>query len=125
MEKCSSRNSLQYKNPAALTTFMQIQYEIIFRVDLGKAIPEINEIMESLNADIARAGHDEKLMLTHEGIIPPMIVTVDRELTMKEQDKMNDIILEVMRNRFQKLDVRVSSFRRKSGNVQQSASSAA
>lgn len=104
---------------------MKYEYEIKFRVDLGKVIPEINEMMESLNADIARAGHDEKLTLTHERIIPPMTVTVDRELTIGEQETMKNIILGEMCKSFPKYEVRVSSFRRKSGNVSQSVASAA
>lgn len=99
---------------------MKTEYEIIFRVDLGKAIPEVNELMERLNTDIANGGWDEKLMLTHDGIIPPMTLTVDRELTTGEQETMKNIILGKVCEHFPKYDVRVSAFRRKSGNVQQS-----
>ena len=99
---------------------MKIEYEMIFRVDLGKAIPEVNELMERLNTDISNAGCDEQLTLTHEGVIPPMVVTVDRELTTGEQETMKNIILGEVCKTFPTYDVRVSAFRRKSGNVQQS-----
>lgn len=99
---------------------MKIEYEIIFRVDLGKVLPEVNELMEWLNTDVSSAGWDEKLMLTHDGLIPPMTLTVERELTTGEQETMKNIILGKVCTHFPKYDVRVSAFRRKSGNVQQS-----
>ncbi len=99
---------------------MKTEYEIIFRVDLGKAIPEVNELMEWLNTVISNGGWNEKLTLTHDGIIPPMTLTVDRELTTEEQETMKSIILGTVCECFPKYDVRVSAFRRKSVNVQQS-----
>lgn len=98
---------------------MKIEYEMIFRIDLGKAIPGVNELMERLNTDMSSAGWDEKLTLTHDGIIPPMTLTVNRELTTGEQETMKNVILGKVCERFPKYDVRVSAFRRKSSNVQQ------
>lgn len=103
---------------------MIFEYEICFRVDLGKVLPEVNELMERLNTDIASAGYDEKLMLTHDGLIPNMTLTVERELSDGEQETMKNVILGEVCKAFPKYDVRVSSFHRKSGNVQQSVSSA-
>ena len=99
---------------------MTFEYEILFRIDLGKAIPVVGELMERLNADIASAGGDEKLKLTSEALIPPMTVTVNRELTQEEQAQMREIILNQVREEFPKFDVHVATFRRKSGNAQQS-----
>lgn len=107
----------RYERPNLQT---KTEYEIIFRVDLGKAIPGVNELMERLNTGMSSVGWDEKLTLTHDGMIPPMTLTADRELTTGEQETMMNTILGKVCEHFPKYDVRVSAFRRKSGNVQQS-----
>jgi hypothetical protein len=101
---------------------MKTCYLITFSVDLGNVIPEIGDLTNRVNASMASGGYDYKLQLTHCGIIPPMTLTVDRELTNGEQETMKNIILGELCKAFPKFDVRVSEFRRQSGNVQQSIS---
>lgn len=97
-------------------------YEATFRVDLGSAIPEIGDLMQRLNDGVSSAGYHEKISLTHDGLIPPMVVTVNRELTEGEQYKMKRLIESQIIEAFPKYDVRLTGFRRKPGNVSQSAS---
>lgn len=100
---------------------MKFQYQATFRVDLGKAIPEIGDMLERVNAGVSNAGYSEKLSLMHDGLIPPLVVTADRELKPHEQEKMKAIILENVQQHFPQYDVRLVEFRRKSGHVSQEA----
>lgn len=99
----------------------EFKYVATFRVDLGTAIPEIGALIESMNDGISSAGCSEKITLTHDAVIPPMIVTVDRELTEGEIHKMKTLIEAQVIAEFPQLDVRLVEFRRQSGNVSQSA----
>jgi hypothetical protein len=100
----------------------QVQYEAVFRVDLGSVIPEIGDLVNKINDDIANVGYGEsKMRLTTDGFIPPMVVTVDRELTEGEPHKLKTLIEAQIIEAFPKYDVRLASFRRKSGNVSLSA----
>ena len=99
---------------------MKVVYEAQFRLDLGKAIPEIGQMVNRLNDILSRDGYDEKLVLTDQGIIPPMVVTANRELTEQEQETMKKILREQMQVTFPQYGVELHSFRRQSGNVQQS-----
>ena len=100
----------------------EFQYEAIFRVNLAKAIPEVGDMVNRVNNHLAKDGYSEQLSLTHEGIIPPMVITSDRELTEEDQYKMKTLLEAKVIELFPKYDVRLASFRRKSGNVSQSVS---
>lgn len=99
---------------------MKYEYEAIFGIDLGKAIPGVGELLDGVNTHLASAGYDQRLKCTSQ--IPPLVVTVDRELTEEEQHKMKTIIEAQMIEGMPKQDIRLVSFRRKSGNVSQSVS---
>lgn len=93
---------------------MKIEYYATFRVNLGNAIPEVGDLVNRVNEGLSSFGRDEKLYLTHEGIIPPMTITGDRELTKEEEEKMKSLLEESIREHFPQYDVRLASFGRKS-----------
>lgn len=99
---------------------MKIVYEATFSIDLGNAIESVGALMDQLNAALAKTGHQEKLRTTSK--LFTISVTVDRELNEKENYKMKTLIESTYVNAFPKFDVRLVSFCRQSGNVQQLAS---
>lgn len=94
-------------------------YEITFHVDLGKAIPAIDSLLNRINTDIANAGYDEQLKY-HAPI--KLELSVNRILTEEEEYKMKTILSAEMVKSMSEYDIRLVSFRRQSGNVSQSAS---
>lgn len=99
---------------------MKIEYEAIFHIDMGQAIPAVGELLASVNAHLSSEGYDERLKC--HAPIGSMVVTVDRELTESEQHKMRTILAAQMIEAMPKYDIRLVDFRRKSGNVSQSVS---
>lgn len=99
---------------------MKVTYEAKFRIDVGKAIPLVGEMMERLNAHAASLGCDEQLKAVSE--FRMLTVTVDRVLTEQEQYQMKTMIEAEVVQGLSKYDVRLVSFCRQSGNVQQSVS---
>ncbi len=101
---------------------MKYTYEATFRVNIGKAIPAVGELMDQLNTAVASDGYDGcKMSLMSTDMIPPFIVTVSRELTEEEQHKVKTLLEAEIIQAFPKYDVRLAGFRRQSGNVSQSA----
>lgn len=98
---------------------MRIEYEAIFQIDLGDAVPEVGELMNRLNSHLSTAGYDEKLQLKAD--IFSMSLSVSRELNEKEIHRMKTLLSSEVMNRLPQYDIRLKSFGRKSGNVQQSA----
>ena len=98
---------------------MKYEYEATFRIDVGQAIPAVGDLLSRINAHLATDGYDERLKC--HAPIGTMCVTVDRELTESEQYKMKTILAAQIIEQFPSLDVRIVDFRRKSGNVSQSA----
>lgn len=95
-----------------------MNYEAEFRINVGKAIPAVGELLDSINAHLSTDGYDERLEC--HAPIGRIVVTVDRELTESEQHKMKTLLEAQMIEAMPKYDIRLISFRRKSGNVQQS-----
>lgn len=95
-------------------------YEFHFRFDLGQAVAPVGELANKLNAHLSSAGYDEKLAITSE--LPPLLLTSSRELTKIEIEKVKAIATQEMQTAFPTWNVQFVCFRRKSGNVQQSAS---
>ncbi len=102
---------------------MKYEYEATFRVNLGSAIQEVGDLVNQVNTNLATFGCDEQIRLTSETVIPPMVITSDRELTEEDQHKMKTLLEAHLIEAFPKYDVRLASFRRKSGNVSQEVSS--
>lgn len=97
---------------------MKIQYEASFRINVGKAVPAVGDLIDRINAHLSADGYDERLQCNAP--IGSIDVTVDRELTEEEQHKMKTILEAQMIEAMPKQDIRLVSFRRKSGNVSQS-----
>jgi hypothetical protein len=98
---------------------MKIEYEATFRIDLGKAIPAVNELLESVNTTLAECGVEDKITC-HAPFPSKMVVSANRELTEEEQHKMKTILEAEIIAALPGYDIRLVKFCRKSGNVQQS-----
>lgn len=97
---------------------MTFEYEATFRIDLGKAIPSVGELLKSVNDHLATMGVEERITLQSE--VFSFLVQVNRILTEEEEHKMKRIIEAQVITSMPRQDVRLSSFVRKSGNVSQS-----
>jgi hypothetical protein len=97
---------------------MKIQYEAIFRIDLGKAVPAVGELCKSVNDNLATYGVQERMIVTAEPF--SFVVSVNRELNEQEQYTMRTLLEAEVVKSFHQYDVRLVSFCRKSGNVSQS-----
>lgn len=97
---------------------MPCVYEAKFRIDLGKAIPSVGELCDSINDHLSTMGVDERLNLQSEAFA--LQVQVNRELTEEETYKMKRIIEGHVIGAMPQYDIRLQSFVRKSGNVSQS-----
>jgi len=99
---------------------MSIKYNIQFSLNLGKVFSEVGALTESVNTHLAAMGCDEKLTLRGQPF--KMTLTVERELTEVEIEKMKDIIMGQLCESFVGSNPMCELFRRQSGNVPQSAS---
>ncbi len=97
---------------------MSYEYIAEFRIDLGKAIPEVGDLLSRVNDATSSCGYNERLKCLSGPITAT--ITADRELTEEEQHKMKTILEAQMIESMPKQDIRLFSFRRKSGNVSQS-----
>lgn len=97
---------------------MKYEYEAIFHIDVGQAIPAVGELLGRINTHLSTAGYDERLEC--QAPICTLDVTVDRELTESEQYKMRAILAAQIVKAMPEHDIRLVDFRRKSGNVSQS-----
>ena len=95
----------------------KVTYEAIFHVDAGKAVSCIGDLVNSVNDHLSKNGYDEKLKI-HTPIT--IEVFVNRELTEEEQYKMKTVLESQMIQNMPEYDIRLVSFRRKSGNALQS-----
>lgn len=98
---------------------MSFVYVLNLSVDLGAVFAPVGELMDQLGAELARFGYPEKPMVRS-----PMInctVTTEHELTEKEREIMKNALLHQFDVDHPAWKVKVESFRRKSGNVLQSA----
>lgn len=75
---------------------MKMFYEIPLQLDAGKAIPAIEELLDSLNTTLAEYGCDEKLKCLAS--IGSIDVTVDRTLTELEKEKIMKVIKDQFAN---------------------------
>ena len=99
---------------------MSYQYEVTFTFDLGAALPSVKGLLKQLNDAVAN-GDTSMPRLKATSRFLSATVTTERELTEEDVDKMKPILLTGVQSRFPGLSVQIESFRRKPGNVQQSA----
>ena len=97
---------------------MSVQYEVQFSLNLGNVFPEIKSLTDGINGHLATMGYDERIKLRGRPI--SMALTVEREMTDDEIAKMKDIMTAQMCESFPGSNPVCESFRRKSGNVEQS-----
>lgn len=97
-----------------------IQYEAKFSIRLRSVVDAVKDFEDSINQTFKEFGLNEKLITESE--IGSIEIQVDRELSDEEQYKMRALLESEMVQKFPKYDVRLNSFGRKSGNVQQSVS---
>jgi hypothetical protein len=93
----------------------EIIYEFGLRLPLRKLLDPARELEESINANLAKLGVEEKLCL---GFLQVGTVKVERELTADEISKMKKLIRDCAAEEYG--TAAVEYFRRQSGNVQQS-----
>lgn len=95
-------------------------YTIDISVDLGNTLPPVGEFLKELNTDLSRAGMSEQLIV--RGKLFSVTLTSQRELTNGDKTKVKEALLEAFNEQQPAWKIKVESFRRKSGNVQQSVS---
>lgn len=97
-----------------------MQYEAKFSLRLRSAIKEVAEVEDSINKSMSEMGYDEKLFA--EADIFSTTITVDRELSSEEQNKMKVLLEAQVIKSMPKYDIRLKSFSRKTEQlVHQSA----
>lgn len=99
---------------------MIFKYEAIFRINMGKAIPAVGDLLNRINTHLSTDGYDEQLEC-HADIFT-IEATVNRELTEEDKYKMKTILAAQVIEHMPNYDIRLVEFRRKSGNVLQSVS---
>ena len=96
-----------------------MKYIAKFELRLASAMDSVKEFENSINKYMQEFGRDEKLKVVSNF---SMEIGSNRELSEEEQYKMKTVIEAQMVEKFPKYDVRLVSFNRQSGNVQQSVS---
>ena len=99
---------------------MKVTYIAKFRIDMGKAIPAVDDLLSGVNTHLATMGCDERLKCYTS--LPDLEMTVDRELTEEESYKMKVLLESQFVEHFGKYDVRLVEFGRKSVTSESSAS---
>jgi len=67
------------------------KYEFVFSINMGKALPSVGKIVDSVNETMHEFGFSEKMLVVSSF---PVILTSSRELTEEEQTKAGQIMLE-------------------------------
>lgn len=96
---------------------MPIQYKVEISLNLASVFSAVDELTKSVNTYLAAMGYDEKIMLRGKPLV--MTLTVERELTQEEIEKMKNILIGEMKVSFPNSNPICESFRRQSGNVEQ------
>lgn len=94
---------------------MRYTYDITISLNLGKLAPPVQDLCDSLNSNLANFGVSEKVVIRSD---QTMVLEVSRQLTSEEESKITAMI----ESEHKGFDGKVTSFRRQSGNVQQSVS---
>jgi len=99
---------------------MNIKYEIPLLLNLGDTIDEVGDLMNEINANLSTLGIENNIRA--EGEIGTFGLSVNRELTKGEKEKMKDILQSTLKSTLPQYNIRVGELRRNSGNVEQLAS---
>jgi len=94
-------------------------YKFDVTASLSQAIPSVGDLMDSINSSLSQMGYSERVD-ARVSIASP-IVTVNRELTEEEIEKMRAVIASQFQTTFPQYSIRVGEFTRQSGNVSQLA----
>ena len=97
---------------------MSFQYEIRISLGLANALPEVKRLQDSINSHLSTMG-SERFTFGRTPLV--FDLTVERELQPEEIDKMKDVLIGNLCLKFAGSVPVCESFRRKSGNVSQSA----
>ena len=97
-----------------------MKYTATFRINLGKAIPAVGELTDSINATLTTFGIEDKLSVHADAF--NIDVTVDRPLTETEQHQMGTLLEAEIIRAMPKYDVRLTSLRSQSVTPELSAS---
>lgn len=95
------------------------RYSIMISADLGEVAAPVGAFLKELNSTLATVGIDEKLSVRSKMIRCKL--TSPRQLSKEDREKVKIILIEQFNAILPAWKVRVESFRRQSGNVQQSA----
>jgi hypothetical protein len=96
----------------------QMIYKIEISIDAGKAFSPVGGLVDKINTGLAEFGVEERMMVRANCISANL--EAERELTPREMVIMKDIIERQFAESQPAWNAKVESFRRQSGNVQQS-----
>lgn len=90
---------------------MSYHYEIPLALDLGKAVPEVGSLVNSVNANLTTLGVEERVAITGE--VACLTLTVSRPLSYEEEETMRGFVREQFA--VEELPLIVQPLRSKSG----------
>jgi hypothetical protein len=92
---------------------MKVEYEFEVGIDLGKAIPQVGELIDSVNSELSTLGDFPKIKC--ESRLVTGCFTAIAPLSQTDEEIVKNLIQEQFtKSTFGKYDVRLVSFRRKS-----------
>jgi hypothetical protein len=97
---------------------MKYKYSIVLSLDLGNMFAPVGDMVNYMNTEMASLGFSEKLSVRSKMIRATL--TSERELTKEDREKVKTTLLQQFIASQPAWKVRVESFRRQPGNVQQS-----
>lgn len=100
---------------------MSTTYEVIISVNIGNASPNLGSLMKEINRSAASIAGEGMPQLSLRTNLPPLIITGTRELTPNEEETLKSALIAGIASDHPEWHARIESFRRQSGNVQQSA----
>ena len=99
---------------------MKHTYRIVISIDLGKAFAPVGDFVNGVNTALAECGCTEQLRVRSKCITATL--TSGRELTAGDKAKVKKTMLDEFNAGQPAWNAKIESFRRQSGNAQQSAS---
>lgn len=96
----------------------KFDYHILLSLDLGNAFAPVGDMLNHVNAELSMFGYSEQLSVRSK--IIRVTLTSERELTKEDREKVKTELTSQFASAHPAWNVKVESFRRKSGNVQQS-----
>jgi len=100
-----------------------IKYKATFSVDIASFGGRIGEFIDSVNTTLSTCGISEKLSVRSKAFL--IEVKLAKELNKEEKRIFMNALEKSVQETIPQYSVKLESFRRKSGNVQQLASSVA